>query len=216
MTTSIELRRDQALPKRFQRSFHTGDVVVLSGPDVTLDRVVTDSKPAPPTPAASSEPAPGAAQNYGMEMEGEQIRKGGGFVPYHVPKVAGHYSFQAQGRIGGFVKHSKLQWYAGYQDSRDYILFVLDGKHAIVREFRDGKSYEVNKISFNADSSQWVQVELSVKPGSIGARIKTPDTGWSDLGFVTSPGRDFTQDKVGFYIPGNDEIAVSNFKFSSH
>ena len=45
---SIELRREQALPKRFQRSFRTGDVVQLSGPDVTLDKAITENKPAPP------------------------------------------------------------------------------------------------------------------------------------------------------------------------
>src|SRR5579875_1608270 len=47
---SIELRRDQALPKRFDRAFRTGDVVVLSGPDVALEKVVTEAKP-PAAPA---------------------------------------------------------------------------------------------------------------------------------------------------------------------
>ncbi len=212
----VELRRDQALPKRFERIFHTGDMVVLSGPDVTLDKVITDNKPAPPAPVVAPEESNRSAQNYGMEMEGQQVRKGGGFVPYHVPKVAGHYTFQAQGRIGGFLKHSKLQWYAGYQDSQDYVLFTIDGKHAIVREIRDGKSMEISKVPFNADSNQWVQVDLAVRSGSITARVKTPEGGWTEVGSVVSPGRDFTQDKVGFYIPNNDEIAVSNFRFSNH
>jgi hypothetical protein len=208
---SIELRREQALPKRFQRSFHTGDVVTLSGPDVTLDRVITENKP--PPPANPPEPAP---QNYSMEMEGSQVHKGGGFVAYHIPRVPGHYSFAAQGHIGGFLKHSKLQWYAGYQDSRNYVLFAVDGKHVVVHDVRDGKSEEVARVPFNAESNEWVQVDLSVRPDSISARVKTPEAGWSDLGAVASPGRDFTQDKVGFYIPGGDEISVSNFRFSNH
>lgn len=207
---SIELRREQALPKRFQRSFHTGDVVTLSGPDVTLDKAITENKPPPANPP---EPAP---QNYSMEMEGSQVRKGGGFVAYHIPRVAGHYSFAAQGHIGGFLKHSKLQWYAGYKDDRNYVLFAVDGKHAVVHDVRDGKSIEVARVPFNAESNEWVQVDLSVRPDSIGARVKTSDGAWNDLGAVTSPGRDFTQDKVGFYIPGGDEIAVSNFRFSNH
>jgi hypothetical protein len=208
----IELRREQALPKRFQRAFRTGDVVVLSGPDVTLDKAITENKPPPPpNPEVNSTP-----QNYAMEMEGSQVRKGGGFVPYHVPRVAGHYSFAAQGHIGGFLKHSKLQWYAGYQDSDNYVLFTVDGKHATIREVTNGKSIEVARAPFNAESNEWIQVDLSVRPNSIEARVKTPDTGWSDIGSVSSPGRDFTQDKVGFYIPGSDEIAISNFKFSNH
>jgi hypothetical protein len=210
---TIELRREQALPKKFQRSFRTGDIVLLSGPDVTLDKAITENKPPPP---ANPSPDTASAQNYAMEMEGSQVRKGGGFVAYHVPKVAGHYNFAAQGHIGGFLKHSKLQWYAGYQDSSNYILFTVDGKHATIHEIRDGKSIEVARMPFNAESNEWVQVDLAVRPDSIGAHLKTTDGGWSDLGSVSSPGRDFTQDKVGFYIPGSDEIAVSNFRFSNH
>jgi hypothetical protein len=209
---SIELRREQALPKRFQRAFRTGDVVLLSGPDVTLDKAITENKPPPP---ANPAPENAASENYGMEMEGSQVRKGGGFVAYHVPRVAGHYSFAAQGHIGGFLKHSKLQWYAGYQDSQNYILFAVDGKHATIHEIHDGKSIEIARMPFNAESNEWVQVDLTVRPDSIAARLKTPATGWNDLGSVASPGRDFTQDKVGFYIPGSDEIAVSNFRFSN-
>jgi len=215
----IELRRNQALPKRFERTFRTGDVVMLSGPDVTLDPVVTENKPAPP-PAA---PPPTTTSNtttpnYSMEIPGEQVRRGSGvgFVPYHTPKVAGHYSFQAQARVGGFFKKGKLQWYAGYLDSLDYVLFTIDGKHATLREFHDGKSTEVSRIPFNVDSNQWVQVDLAVRPNEISARVKTPDTGWSDIGSVTSSDHDFTQGRVGFYIPGNDEVAVSNFRFSNH
>jgi hypothetical protein len=214
---TIELKRDQALPKKFERTFRTGDLVVLSGPEVELQKVMTNNAVPPASGAVElANQNSTKAENYGMELEGEQVRKGGGFVPYHTPKISGHYSFQAQGRIGGLLKHSKLQWYAGYQDAENYVLYILDGKHAIVREFRDGKSREVNRIPFIADSTQWVQVYLSVTPNSIDARIKTPDSDWSNLGIVSDTGRDFTQDKVGFYIPANDEIAVANFRFSNH
>ncbi len=208
---TIELRREQALSKKFQRSFKTGDVVVLSGSDVTLEKVVAETQPAPPPPA----PVPSVKPNYAMEIEGSQVRRGGGFVHYHVPRVAGRYSFAARGPIGGFLKRPKLQWYAGFQDSQNYILFTVDGKHVIVREIRDGRSREVSRVPFSAESNEWVQVDLTVKPNSIDARLKTPDTGWNDVGTVDSDGRDFTQDKVGFYIPGNDEITVSNFRFSN-
>ena len=152
-----------------------------------------------------------------MQLDGQQIRHGGGFVAYHVPKVAGRYSFAGQVRKGGgFLKHAKLQWYAGYQDPENYILFTVDGKHATVREVKDGKSTELNRIPFEADSDTWVQVDLAVKPNSIDAQIKTPDSRWYDLGTVKSDGEDFTQGKVGFYVPEKDEIAVSNFRFSAH
>ena len=150
-----------------------------------------------------------------MQIDGQQIRKGGGFVPYHIPRMPGHYTFTAQVRKGGLFKHGKLQWYAAYRDNQNYVLFTMDGKHATVREVRDGKSTELNRIPFSSDSNDWVQVDLVVIPNSINARVKLPDTEWDELGSASSPGWDFTQGKVGFYIPGSDEIAVSNFRFSA-
>jgi hypothetical protein len=211
----IELRRDQALPKRFERTFHTGDMVVLSGPDVTLEKVVVENTTAAPTPAPPAKPVE-TPQNSSMEVEGQQLRKGGGFVPYHIPRMAGRYSFAGQALKSGFLKRSKLQWYAGYQDSQNYILYAIDGKHVVVREVRNGESKEIGRVPFESDSSTWVQVDLVVKPSSLDVHVKTPETPWQDLGRVISPGRDFTQDKVGFYIPEKDEIAVANFKFSAH
>lgn len=213
---SVELRHDQAVPKRLDRVFQAGNSVVLTGADVQLDHV-TPSEPvqqaaAPATIATESE----SAKAMNVDIPGEHVQRGGGFVPYHITRAPGRYSFAAQGRIGGFLKHSKLQWYAAYQDSENYVLFTLDGKHAIVREIRAGKSREISKTPFNAESNEWVQVDLSVKPDSISARAKGGDGGWDDLGSVSSDGRDFTQGKVGFYVPGNDEIAVANFRYYGH
>lgn len=215
---SIELRRDQALPKKFDRSFNTGDVVVLSGPDTTLDKVVVDNKATAPTPAASgTAPVTGVAAPSAntMQIDGQQVRKGGGFIPYNVPKAAGRYSFQAQSRKGGLFKRGKVQWYAGYRDADNYVLFSLDGKRASVKEVRDGKSAELGRVPFEFENDDWIQVDMSVKPGGIVTRIKTPSGGWEELPPVTVAGRDLTQDKVGMYIPGSDELAVANFKFSN-
>ncbi len=215
---AVELRRDQALPKRFERTFGTGDVVLLSGPDVTLEKVVAEnSEPAPsPAPPAKTPEAPQTEQNSSMEVEGQQLRKGGGFVPYHVPHVAGRYSFAGQALKSSFLKKSKLQWYAGYRDSQNYVLYTVDGKHVTVHEVTGGESKEIGRIPFDVDSSSWIQVDLVVKPSSLNVHVKTPDTPWQEVGTVNSANHDFTQDKVGFFIPDKDEIAVANFRFSAH
>jgi hypothetical protein len=213
---SIELRREQALAKRFDRTFHTGDVVVLSGADVTLEKVTIDTKPAPNAAAAPpSTPAPNPT-GESMQIEGQQVRKGGGFVAYHVPKDSGRYTFQAQARKSGLFKRGKLQWYAGYTDPQNYVLFTADGKHITTREVRDGKANDIGRVPLNVDGDDWVQVDLTVKPNGITALAKTPSSAWTALAAVPSANRDYTQGKVGFYVPGNDEIAVSNFRFSSH
>ncbi len=186
-------------------------------PEKTASESTPTTQPAVPQTATET-PAPTAAApaNSNPATEGVTVRKGGGFVTYGSPKSPGAYSFQAQGHVGGFLRKGKLQWYAGYQDSDNYILFSLDGKHATVREVRRGKSIEWNRIPFSADSNKWVAVNLSIKPDSISARVKSEDGSWSDLGSVSSPGRDFTQDQVGLYIPSSDEVSLANFRFTRH
>ena len=212
---TIELRLDGATPKTLQRNFENGAKVSLSGPEVALEKLaVAETVPQPAKTETDETEKPAAAQvTSAPGVLGERVLRGGGFVHYATPKAAGHYSFQAHSRIGGFLKHDKLQWYAGYQDSENYVLFTVDGKHATVREMKNGKSSEINRINFNANSDEWVQVRLAVKPDSIDSSVKLPGGDWSDMGAVTSSGRDFTKDKVGFYIPGNDEVAVSDFNF---
>ncbi len=214
---SIELALDGAVPKKFARVFQEGKTVLLSGTDTTLEKAVEEAKPAAEQQSAISAPAEESAPAVKpVDIPGEQVRRGGGFVHYNAPGTSGHYSFEAHSKIGGFLKHDKLQWYAGYEDSENYVLFSVDGKHASIREMRNGKSKEIGRIPFNANSGEWVQVDMSIKPGAIATKIKTATGEWSDLGVVNSGGRDFTQDKVGFYLPGNDEVAVANFRFVNH
>ena len=218
---AIELRRDGAATKKYQRTFHTGDVVLLSGPEVTLDKVTVDNKPGLPSPASSGQEGEAGTQssapetNNSMQVEGEQIRRGGGFVPYHTPRVAGHYTFAVMNSKGGFLKRGKLQWYAGFENGENYILFTLDGKHATVREVADGHGRQLSRENFDYDSDEWVQVDLTIKPNSVDSKVRTPGAPWIDIGGVSNSSRDLTMDKVGFYIPGNEELTVSNFRFSA-
>lgn len=213
---AIELRRGQSLPRQFARAFHPGDVITLSGPSVLLAKSAKESAasalPQPPPAAAEDTVAPA----YDIRIQGERVHRGGGFLPYKVPPVAGTYSFLAQARKNGFLRHARVQWYAGYRDARDYVLFVLDGKHATVREVRGGESFEVARVPFSLHSNGWVEVQMRVKPDRIDAQIKTPGGSWVDLGGPpASPGQDFTKGKAGVYVPGKDELAVSDFRFSN-
>jgi hypothetical protein len=220
---TLELRHDDYKSRRFVGTFHAGETTVLSGADISLEKL-TDTTKTTPAPATANAPAQPAASPdsanapvpAGPPLRTEKVHKGGGFVAYGTPKVPGNYSFQTQGRLGGFIKRGKLQWYAGYQDSQNYVLFTLDGKRVTARDVRDGKSYEQRRTAFSVDSDEWVQVDLAVKTDTISVRARTPDGAWSDPVTVSSPGRDFTQDKVGVYVPEKDEVAVANFHFTSH
>lgn len=216
---TIELRHDLAAAKRVQRTFHSGETITLTGAEVTLEKNAADGSKAGSgvvvVPSGDNAKPANPAAGTENQLDGAHVQRGGGFVPYGTPNSSGHYSFRTQGHVGGLLKKSKLQWYAGYQDPQNYILFSLDGKHAEVREMRNGKSILWSRVACTVDSENWVQVDLTVKPGMVSARVKTDAEGWKDIGSVSSFGRDFTQNKVGFYIPPNDEVAVSNFRFGN-
>ena len=148
----IELRHDQQITKQLSRSFVAGQTITLTGADVLLDRLAADNKsviPAAPAPNATlPPPVPQLTPMAMPSATGEQVHKGGGFIPYHTPKAAGQYYFQAHTKLGGVLKHGKLQWYAGYEDSNNYVLFSLDGKHAEVRQVRDGKPLDLGRTAF--------------------------------------------------------------------
>jgi len=214
----VELRHDLELPKQLTRPFTAGQTVVLSGSDTLLDRLAADNKtviPAPPAPAVITPVQPAPLTPAAVSSAAEQVHKGGGFIAYHTPKAPGNYYFQAHAKLGGVLKRGKLQWYAGYQDSANYVLFSLDGKHAEVKEVRDGKQIDVGKVPFTLGSDEWVQIELSVKSDMLQARAKAGLGDWTDLTPVTAPSGDFTRQSVGIFVPANDEVAVANFRFSN-
>jgi hypothetical protein len=212
---TIELRREGAMTKRFQKTFATGDVVTLTGPDVVLEKIViVDAKPPAPAPPPVAPPAPVITEKD-TPSAGERIQKGGGFVVFHVTKTPGRYSFAARVlKGGGLFKKERLQWFAGYQDPRNFLLFQLDGKHLVVREVVDGKGSEVRKIPIDSEPTEWLQVEMNVQSNAISTRVRPAGGAWQDVGSVPSSDRDFTQGRAGFFVPGNDEISVANFKYS--
>ena len=94
---------------------------------------------------------------------------------FHVTKAPGRYSFAAHVRKGGgLFKKERLQWFAGYQDQKNFLLFQTDGKHLTVREVVDGKGSEVRKIPMDVEPTEWLQVEMTVQPNEISTRVRLP------------------------------------------
>jgi hypothetical protein len=216
---AIELHHDQAVMKQLTRTFTAGQTVVLTGSDVLLDHLAADNKsiiPAAPGPPVIPPPQVPQLQPAALPAAtGEQVHKGGGFIAYHTPKLPGRYYFQAHAKLGGLLKHGKLEWYAGYQDPENYVLFSLDGKHAEVKEVRDGKPTDLGKIPFSLGSDEWVQIEMSVKADTLQVRAKASLSDWTPLTPVTTSTGDFTKQSVGLYVPPNEEVAVANFRFAT-
>ena len=278
----IELRREQHLPKRLQRSFHAGQAVVLTPADVTLAvangtiRLTrnpasatiayrrsdeTESHEArgnqielPPGSYAFSASAPGfiestkrvqlaAGENReveftlarerpaatpppvaasgmaefedaeGWKKEGDSwAHKGGGFVPYKLPPK-GVFTFTVQLLKGGGVfRGGQIRWCLQYLDPKNYLLYEMDRKNFWAGVIEKGKRFERVKEPHNLGNQKAFTIQIEVAPDRLVQKLRVGDE-WKVLDTFVEPGRDFTQGKFGFLIQGNDEIAISDFKF---
>lgn len=278
---TIELRREQYLPKRLQRSIHAGQTVVLAGADVVLAAAngtirltrnpasatityrrgdETESHEArenqielPPGNYVFSASAPGftefttrvqlaAGENRAVDFtlarerpaapppvvasgmaefenapswkkDGDSwIHKGGGFVPYKLPPK-GVFTFTAELLKGGGVfRGGQIRWCLQYLDSKNYLLYEMDRKNFWAGVIEKGQRLERVKAPHNLGNLKAFTIQIEVTPDRLVQKVRVGDQ-WKVLDTFVEPGRDFTQGKFGFLIQGNDEIAISNFKF---
>jgi hypothetical protein len=225
----IGLRRDRFSPKQFSRNFAAGQTVTISGSEAAL---VAERAPAPP-PAAAPEPRPEAvvpkaapkqvASMDGFESQegwtkqdnGVWRRQGGGFLPYKSSPSTGTYTFAVYLVRGGNVfRGGRVRWFMDYTDPKNYIVSELDETNLTIRDVVNGKSSEHAKIRHNVDSKlkAWA-IEIEISPDSLIQRIQK-DQQWVTLDKWTKPDRNFADGKFGFLVQGNDEIGVSDFRFT--
>jgi hypothetical protein len=280
---TIELRREQYLPKRLQRSIQANQAVVLAGADVVLaaanGTIRLTRNPAsatvtyrrgdeteshqtrgnqfelPPGSYVFSASAPGfvesstrvqlaagenrevdftlarerqaapppvvAAPGGMAEFEDAQswkkdgdnwIHKGGGFVPYKLPPN-GVFTFTVQLLKGGGVfRAGQIRWCLQYLDPKNYLLYEMDRKNFWAGVVEKGKRAERVKAPHNLGDQKAFTIQIEVAADHLVTKVRVGDE-WKVLDTFAEPGRDFTQGKFGFLIQGNDEIAISDFKF---
>jgi len=136
------------------------------------------------------------------------VRKGGNFVLFKPTPAAGRFVFTAMLRKG-----RRLQWVINQSDERNYILFQMDRKHFYRSEVRNGELTPQLKVAHGVEKKGYYTVQVVVTPTSILHELYD-GTKWIPLDAWREAGRDFTNGKFGFYIPGNDEVALTNFAFS--
>jgi hypothetical protein len=278
---TIELRREQHLPKRLQRSFQAGRAVALGGADAvlvaaigtmrftrnpassivtyrrgdetesheargnqvelppgsyafsasapgfaeatiriqlaagdnrTVDFVLAPERPATPPPPAASGMAD-FEDTQSWRKDGDNwVHRGGGFVPYKLPPK-GAFAFTVQLlRGGGLFRAGQIRWCIQYLDSANYLLYELDQKSFWAGVIAKGQRLERVKVPLNLGNQKVFTVRIEVTPDRLVQELRVGDQ-WKMLDSFAEPGRDFTRGKFGFLIQGNDEIAISDFKF---
>jgi hypothetical protein len=189
----------------------TERVQVASGGQVSVDLTLAAARPATPTARV------GGMADWddptGWVRDGEAwVHKGGNFVPYKLP-AKGTYTFTVQLLKGGNIfRGGHIRWYVDYIDPKNYGLFEIDKKTFWAKEVTNGKSKDREKTQHGLENQKTFTIQVDVTPDHVVHRLKNGDT-WLTLDSWTEPGRNFSDGKFGFYIPGNDEIAIMDFKF---
>jgi len=133
------------------------------------------------------------------------IHKGGNFVLYGAVPASGTFLFSAMPAKGRL-----LQWVLDYADPRNYVLFQMDDNFFYRAVIRNGTRTDEVKVPDKGDKKSFRTLQIRVGPTEIVHQIKHGDS-WTVVDRWTQPGANLGLGKFGFYIPGNDEVALSGF-----
>jgi serine/threonine protein kinase len=139
------------------------------------------------------------------QENGAFVHKGGDFVLYDVFPTSGTFVFSAM-----LLKGHRLQWVLNYSDPSNYDLFQMDDKYFYRSVMRNGEKSDDQKIPHKGDKKSYRTLQIHVEPNQITHQIKQGDA-WVVLDKLTANGSNLTRGKFGFYIPGGDQVALSNF-----
>jgi Flp pilus assembly protein TadD len=131
-------------------------------------------------------------------------RKGGDFVLYGVVPASGTFAFSAM-----LTKGHLLQWVLNYTDPKNYVLFQMDDNNFYRTVIRKGEKTDEIIVPHKGDKKSFRTLQIRVSPTELIHQIKHGDS-WTVLDRWT-PGANLSLGKFGFYIPGNDQVALSSF-----
>ncbi len=133
------------------------------------------------------------------------VHRGGDFVLYGVVPASGTFAFSAMPSKG-----RTLQWVFNYTDAKNYVLFQMDENNFYRTVIRNGEKRDQIIVPDKGDKKSLRTLQVRVSSAEIVHQIKQGDR-WIVLDRWTQPGGVLSAGKFGFYIPGNDEIALSSF-----
>ncbi len=136
---------------------------------------------------------------------GAFVRKGGDFVMYNLSPTSGTFVFSAM-----LNKGHRLQWILNCVDVNNYVLFQMDDNNFYRSVIKNGQKGDEVKIPHKNEKKSFRTMLIRVGANEIVHQIRQGDS-WVVLDRWSSPGTNLSLGKFGFYIPGNDQVSLSNF-----
>jgi hypothetical protein len=135
------------------------------------------------------------------------VHKGGDFVLYGVSPTSGTFAFSVT-----LQKGHRLQWVVNYVDSNNYVLFQIDENNFYRTVTHNGQKSDEFKVPHKSDKKSLRFMQIRVASNEIVNQTKDGDA-WVVLDKFSMPGANLAAGKFGFYIPGNDQVALASFSF---
>jgi hypothetical protein len=136
-------------------------------------------------------------------------RRGGNFVLFGHSPVNGAFTFTSAILRGG-----RLQWVVNFKDARNHILLQMDDDDYWRKIVAEGRTRELFKTKHGLDRKQgYFTLSIDLAANTLTHKLYK-NGAWTVLDSWTANDIDFTAGKFGFYIPGNDEVGLSNFTYT--
>jgi eukaryotic-like serine/threonine-protein kinase len=139
-----------------------------------------------------------------IPQQNAYVHKGGGFVLFSTTPTSGTFSFSVM-----LQKGKRLQWVLNYTGPKNYTLFQMDENYFYRSTIRNGEATKERKIPHKTEKA-FQTIRIRVTPYEIVHQIKAGDI-WFELDKWSWSGTNLASGKFGFYLPGEDEIAIMNF-----
>jgi hypothetical protein len=136
---------------------------------------------------------------------GTFVHKGGDFVMYNLSPTSGTFVFSAM-----LTKGRRLQWMVNCVDANNYVLFQLDENNFYRTVVRNGEKGDEIKVPHKGDKKSFRTIQIRVGPNEITSLIRQGEN-WAILERWAQDGSNLSLGRFGFYIPGNDQVALSSF-----
>src|SRR5262249_46609199 len=136
------------------------------------------------------------------------------WIPFKLP-ARGTFNFTVRLQKGGNIfRAGRIRWAANYRDAKNYALYEIDNKTFYAKVVDNGKTFERTKMAHGIDAKdKSFSTQVEIAPDHITNRVQRGGE-WIVLDTWSEAGRNFSDGKFGFLVQGDDQIGISDFRFT--